>query len=280
MDQNIPVTARRYFDFSAGDGRFSEILRSKNFHIAGQVDIHPRSDAVSKEDFLSLAPKTNIDIIGLNPPFGKQGTMAKEFVRRVVSWNAAFMVLILPARLRGTFWVDNYRVLHTRSLPPKSFYRPGSKKRLTVPTSLWVLQRTPETVAKLATYVRPNLRTPEGVILLPRTRQWNSRVNLMVRTMGVRAGRDILFLQGQKWHVVRNGILGDEEHETPFTSGWRLTVRPCGADFALIQSSWTDPTLLSFIQYLLLHPDLHGKQCQPPTMRRSWLAKLFREFHE
>ena len=279
MDQCIPNHTRRYFDFSAGDGRFAEMLANRSFTIAGQVDLFPQHASVSKEDFLSMEPKVNIDVIGLNPPFGKQGTLAKQFVRCAEQWNATFMVLILPARLRGTFWIHQYRVVHTYAIPPKSFFRPrNNHKRLTVPTSLWILEKRVDAIAKLATYVRPDVRTPEGVTMLPRTRPWNAAVNLAIRLMGARAGKDILFLQGTRWRVMRNGVLCDTGYDTPFETGWCLSVRPCGADFVLVETEWNDRVVQSFIQYLLKHPDPRGKECQPPTMRRSWLACLFRNF--
>ena len=171
VDTLVPRSARRYFDFSAGDGQFANLLLERSFTIAGQVDLFPRCCDVLQQDFLQTSPRDDVDIIGLNPPFGKQGVLAKQFVRQAEVWQASYIVLILPARLRGTFWIHEYDVLHSQPISRNAFFRPSRPNvSIHVPTTLWILQRRIGSVAKLATFVRPNLQTPTGVKMFPRTK--------------------------------------------------------------------------------------------------------------
>jgi len=266
---NKLVPEGRYFDFSAGDGRFAELLSAD----ARQIDLHPRSPRVLERDFLTYPPES-ADVIGLNPPFGKQGTLAKRFVRRAEAWKARFMVLILP-RLRGTFWVDDYRVVVSRPLPRNAFFRPSRPGRsVHVPTTLWVLERA-DAVAKISTYVRPDMATPEGFRIFPRTRQWNLEINLAIRMVGYGSGKSGLFKEKDGWRVVRMGKLA-ELVASPADAGWCLSVRKQGADFVLCSTTWSPADIWRFLQNLKEDPVAKQRQCE--SMRRSWLAKMAREF--
>lgn len=179
------------------------------------------------------------------------------------------------------YWIHEYDVLYSQPIPRNAFFRPSRPNvSIHVPTTLWILRRDTGSVAKLATFVRPNLQTPPGVKMFPRTKTWDSSVNVAIRMMGARAGRDALFLQRDKWRVVRNGGLDPKSYDVPSDAGWRLSVRPCGADFCLL-SMWPNDsdTVWSFLRFLFNHEDPRGRECHPPTMRRSWLAAQLRVFH-
>ena len=76
-----------YFDMSAGDGYVAEKLVERGWTIAGQIDVAPRGDHITKGSFLDLSPQ-QVKLVGFNPPFGRQAALAKQFLRHVANiWN-------------------------------------------------------------------------------------------------------------------------------------------------------------------------------------------------
>ena len=72
----IPPRGQFFFDFSAGDGRWGQAMIDAYYLLSGQVDISPQSKSVTKGDFFETSvPDPKPEIIGFNPPFGKQGTL-------------------------------------------------------------------------------------------------------------------------------------------------------------------------------------------------------------
>jgi predicted RNA methylase len=82
---------------SAGNGSFSNQLKNEKNKIIG-YDILPESDDIIKQDFLKLDIKQfenkTIHIIG-NPPFGRQSSMAKLFIKKCCEF-AKTISFILP----------------------------------------------------------------------------------------------------------------------------------------------------------------------------------------
>ena len=80
---------------SAGSGSFFHILPS-SFDKIG-IDLDPKSADILKEDFLQWSfPITDKKIIVFgNPPFGKQSSLAKSFIKKSCKF-ASFIAFILP----------------------------------------------------------------------------------------------------------------------------------------------------------------------------------------
>lgn len=70
---------------SAGNGSFSKPLKDMFKNVIA-LDLAPEDSAIIKQDFFDFDPKSyegkTIHIIG-NPPFGRQSSIAKKFIKRV-----------------------------------------------------------------------------------------------------------------------------------------------------------------------------------------------------
>jgi len=89
-------TSRSYqwIEPSAGNGAFLKIL-SCNFDKVG-IDIEPKSPEIIQADFLTWSPTTNKKLIFFgNPPFGRQGSLAKSFIKHAAD-HADIIAFILP----------------------------------------------------------------------------------------------------------------------------------------------------------------------------------------
>ncbi|UWV78069.1 hypothetical protein NWE59_03855 [Mycoplasmopsis felis] len=113
---------------SSGDGCFFDLL-PKNKRIG--IDLEPRRSDLIKSDFLKFElPKNKFIVIG-NPPFGRRGVLALEFMNHSI--NADFICFILPmffqSKGKGSiqYRVKNHNLLHSEILPENSFYTVDDK---------------------------------------------------------------------------------------------------------------------------------------------------------
>jgi hypothetical protein len=79
---------------SAGSGAFLKALPSHIVNSVG-VDLEPKGPNILKGDFLAWSAATRPCIIFGNPPFGKQGSIAKSFIKHAASM-ASVIAFILP----------------------------------------------------------------------------------------------------------------------------------------------------------------------------------------
>ena len=185
------------------------------------------------------------------------------------------MVFILP-RLRGTFILEDYTVKYRHDLPANSFFRPnGVRARVQTPLSGFLLEKKGEK-AIISQHIPPNLSTPSCVTISPRTRETDETHTLIIRTSGANSGRDCMKcrLEDGNWRVMRAGSWLDDPVTNPLQSGWSLTVRPCGSDFARLSV----PNQIAFAEHMANTPDPIGGEKVPPCLRRGWIALQAREF--
>ena len=82
---------------SAGNGSFLKQLPSKFKSKSIGIDIEPKMESIEKGDFLEWMPPA-VDakpIVFGNPPFGKQGSLAKSFIKHAAKF-AEIIAFILP----------------------------------------------------------------------------------------------------------------------------------------------------------------------------------------
>ncbi len=92
-----PVFSDTIIEPSAGTGSFSDILKTKEYNILC-YDIEPTKDYIHKTDFLSLETsqfKDNIFHCIGNPPFGRQSSLAKRFIKQCCEFSSS-VAFILP----------------------------------------------------------------------------------------------------------------------------------------------------------------------------------------
>lgn len=103
---------------SAGTGSFLQ-------HVPDAIayDIDPKYPGIIQKDFLTTELPNDCVVFG-NPPFGRQSSMAKKFIRHASS-SAAFIGFILPKSfmkpsMQHCFPLQ-YHLIETYSIPPNSF---------------------------------------------------------------------------------------------------------------------------------------------------------------
>jgi len=121
-EKKIIKNTDKIIEPSAGNGSFIDYIKllSKNYNF---YDINPKHEEIIKQDFLKLDKKfDDTHIIG-NPPFGRQSSLAKKFIKKVSS--AKSISFILPKSfkkesLKKTFPLD-FHLIHENDLPFNSF---------------------------------------------------------------------------------------------------------------------------------------------------------------
>ena len=109
---------------SAGTGAFLSPLKEYNLKKVLAYDIDPKEETIIKADFL----QTNIQpgkilVIG-NPPFGRQASLAKQFIKHSCKF-AEVIAFILPRSFKKTSmssaFMVNFHKVFEKVLDPNSF---------------------------------------------------------------------------------------------------------------------------------------------------------------
>lgn len=106
---------------SAGDGSFCDFLNKDKLK---SYDIEPKKDYIIKQDFLSLEIKRgNILCIG-NPPFGRQSSMAKKFIKFSCLFSRVIAFILPKSFKKDSFQKTfdlTFHLIHQTDIPEKSF---------------------------------------------------------------------------------------------------------------------------------------------------------------
>jgi hypothetical protein len=106
---------------SAGNGSFSNYLFS-NYKNVVALDIEPENDTITKGDFLQYSGM-KCHIIG-NPPFGRQSSLAKKFIKHSSSF-AESISFILPKSFKKESFKKvfplNFHLVYEEDVPYNSF---------------------------------------------------------------------------------------------------------------------------------------------------------------
>ena len=115
---------------SAGDGVFFDLL--PNGRRIG-LDLAPRRSSVEEMNFFDFQPETlaneDVAVIG-NPPFGKRGSLAVDFMLKAAEFSV-FIGFILPmcfTKYRTQSRIPaSWHLVASDALPPDSFILPDGK---------------------------------------------------------------------------------------------------------------------------------------------------------
>lgn len=134
---------------SAGNGAFINIIQKLSNHNLF-YDIEPENNNIIKQDFLQLEinKKGKIHIIG-NPPFGRQSSLAKKFIKKCCEF-ADSISFILPKSFKkdsfkSTFDI-NYHLMYEEDLPENSFTVNGDFHNVPCVFQIWVKKDNPRKV--------------------------------------------------------------------------------------------------------------------------------------
>lgn len=108
---------------SAGNGSFSTLLKEYNSNVIA-YDIDPKHPDIIKCDYLTTTiPNNNTLVIG-NPPFGKNSSLAKKFIKHSAKF-ADIIAFILPRSFLKESMFNafplNFSCIYTEELPKSSF---------------------------------------------------------------------------------------------------------------------------------------------------------------
>lgn len=184
---------------SAGAGSFSSLLRGRHLFA---VDLDPRAPGILRQDFLRfeqsplyakvIAIGRPIHVIG-NPPFGRQSSMARSFIR-ISARFAASISFILPKSFKKPSFQSSFppcfHLSFSTDLPDNAFTIDG--KPHNVPCVFQVWERKEEERSE-----------PRGFVFCKKDEQPDAAI----RRVGAHAGRLLLEglggLSGQSHYFVR-----------------------------------------------------------------------------
>lgn len=132
---------------SAGNGAFSDLLRKMYANVIA-IDISPNNEYITEQDFFTLSIDniySSIHVIG-NPPFGRQSSLAKRFIKKCVQLNSDTISFILPKSFKKnsnqkTFPL-NYHLLHSYDLPANSFHIDNNVHNVSCVFQIWKKMNT------------------------------------------------------------------------------------------------------------------------------------------
>jgi hypothetical protein len=169
---------------SAGNGSFIKIIKelSKNYKF---YDILPENKEIIKQDFLLLdieeiiKPYNKIHIIG-NPPFGRQSTLAIQFIKKCCSF-ADTISFILPKSFRKDFYKVKFdkffHLEYEKDVPEKSFI--VNDKKCDVPCIFHIWKK------KNIERIMPDKIEPINFKFVKKVEQ----PDISIRRIGVNAGK-------------------------------------------------------------------------------------------
>ena len=132
---------------SAGNGSFSNYLIQKPYRIDA-YDIDPKCDYIQQQDFLefdvNLYKDKNVHCIG-NPPFGRQSSLAKKFIKKLTLFCDT-VSFILPKSFRKQSYQKtfplNYHLIEEIELGKNAFIIDGKPHNVACIFQIWVKKDT------------------------------------------------------------------------------------------------------------------------------------------
>lgn len=166
---------------SAGKAAFLRALPSSVQRVG--IDIDPRDETVTQGDFLSWTPPNNQRCLVFgNPPFGRQSSLAKAFIKRAATF-ADIIAFILPRSFKkpsmNRAFPPNFHLEFTIELEPKSFEVNGKDYSVPCVFQIWRKKETERIVEK------PASETPVGFSYRKSTESYH----FVVRRVGGTAGK-------------------------------------------------------------------------------------------
>jgi hypothetical protein len=136
-------TNRVWIEPSAGEGVFLKYVPE-----AIGYDIDPKNSRIQKANFLDISIPEGCVIFG-NPPFGRQGTLAKQFIKHAGA-HAKWIGFILPRSfvkpsMQNAF-PPLFHLKHTEDLPKKAFIIDGTPYHVPCVFQIWKKELEPRTV--------------------------------------------------------------------------------------------------------------------------------------
>jgi len=165
---------------SAGSGAFSDEL-SKHYKNIIAMDIEPSSDNIIQQDYLTYINDDNqpIHIIG-NPPFGRQSTLAKQFIKKSCTFCQSIS-FILPKSFKKTSFQKvfplNFHNIFCIDLPDNSFLVNNIEYDVPCVFMIWLKKDQ----------IRPKIIS-EGPLYYSYVKKSDDNIHFSIRRVGINAG--------------------------------------------------------------------------------------------
>jgi hypothetical protein len=123
LDKCPDTSQYQWVEPSAGNGSFLKALPNEIQSIG--IDLDPKMDGVLKGDFLTWEPTSQMKKVFFgNPPFGKQGSLAKSFIQHAAKY-ADVIAFILPKSFvkpsMSRAFPSKFHCIFEKELPKDSF---------------------------------------------------------------------------------------------------------------------------------------------------------------
>lgn len=163
IHEYIPNASKYYWiEPSAGKGVFLDCLDS-SIQCMG-LDIDPKASCIIKQNFIKWSPTVSENCIVFgNPPFGRQSSFAKQFIRKSCSF-ADVIAFILPKSFikpsMNNCFGEHFHNIYTTTVDKDAFEVNGETHDVPCIFQIWVrrnVKRTPPRVirAEKFSYVKP-----------------------------------------------------------------------------------------------------------------------------
>ena len=145
-----PQTATyQWIEPSAGNGVFLKAIPISHERIG--IDLDPKSPEIQKGDFLEWAPTTPKKRIFFgNPPFGRQGSLAKAFIKHAAEY-AEIIAFILPRSFvkpsMSRAFPLKFHCIHSAELEKNAFEVNAKEYDVPCVFQIWVKKETNRVIA-------------------------------------------------------------------------------------------------------------------------------------
>lgn len=138
------TTAFQWIEPSAGNGVFLKCLPSTVDKVG--IDIDPKEPLIVKGDFLQWSPTTTKQRIFFgNPPFGRQGSLAKKFIKHAAI-HAHLIAFVLPRSFvkpsMSKAFPLVFHCVFTEELPKDAFEVNGKSYHVPCVFQIWEKKQT------------------------------------------------------------------------------------------------------------------------------------------
>tara|TARA_B100000575_G_C23120888_1_gene648651 strand:- start:1324 stop:2325 length:1002 start_codon:yes stop_codon:yes gene_type:complete len=128
---------------SAGEGSFSDYFHKKSFNIEA-YDIEPKKEYIKQQDFIEFdyghLKNIKVHTYG-NPPFGRQSSLAKKFIKKAALFSNT-IAFILPKSFRKQSFQDsfplNFHLVEEIDLDKNSFTIDGKTHNVPCIFQIWI----------------------------------------------------------------------------------------------------------------------------------------------
>jgi predicted RNA methylase len=181
--QCVELTSNDIFlEPSAGSGAFSSPLFKKFTNVLA-YDIDPQDSKIITANFLELNTTypegTKVHTIG-NPPFGRQSTLAKKFIKKSVQFSST-IAFILPRSFKkpsfSSVFPQEFHMIYSEDCPDDAFLINGTSYNVPCVFQIWVKKDH----ARSKEYTE----TPQGYSFVKQ----DDNPTFAIRRVGVYAGR-------------------------------------------------------------------------------------------